>query len=316
MKRGWKIFWIVCAACACVGFVCCAASFALGVTIEAIEKRFPDGFGFVARSEDVNVGADDFDVDDYDIEYSDDVGGYSGHHEDEHHDSIDYDTEEPGNIIEGSKRLSFKNVNDLDVDVWAGELEVKTDTDLSGEIVIETVNVSEKLCLKCYMDGNELKMESRKKVLGINKGKAGKITIRMPAGIRFTEASLGLSAGRLYVEDIAADELSIDVGAGEGTVDSFKAYEADLECGAGTLIAAGAAEAEVDIGCGVGEIIYTAQGKESDYNYNIDCGVGEIICGTNSYTGLGRSKTVDHHGSKNMDLECGIGTVTVNFSEQ
>lgn len=314
MKRGWKIFWIVCAACAGIGFVCCAISLTLGVTIGAIENRFPNGFGFVLKSDDTYDSADAYEIDD--PEYPGDTAGYSGHHEDEHHDSIDYDTEEPGNIIEGSKRLSFNNVSDLDMDVWAGEIEAKTDTALSGEIVIETVNVSEKLCLQCYMDGNELKVVSKKKVLGINNGQAGKITIHMPADFQFTKASLGLAAGYLHVEDIAAKELSVDVGAGEGAVDSFQAYEVDLKCGAGMLVAAGAAEAEVDIGCGVGEIIYTAHGKESDYNYNIDCGVGEITCGTNTYTGLGRSKSVDHHGSKNMDLECGIGTVTVNFLEQ
>ncbi len=47
MKRGWKIFWIVCAACLAVGLVCCAASFAMGVTAEAIAGRFPNGIGFV-----------------------------------------------------------------------------------------------------------------------------------------------------------------------------------------------------------------------------------------------------------------------------
>ena len=43
MKRGWKIFWIVCAVCLVIGIVCCAASFVMGVTVEAIENRFPNG---------------------------------------------------------------------------------------------------------------------------------------------------------------------------------------------------------------------------------------------------------------------------------
>lgn len=288
MKRGWKIFWIVCAVCMGAGIVCCAISFTLGVTIEAIEKRFPDGFGFVTKSEDVYEDVEDYDVEDYDA----------------------------GDIIEGSKRLRFNNAGSLDVDVWAGQIDVKTDTSLSDEIVIETTNISERLGLKCYMDGNELKVVSRRKVLRVNNGKAGKIVICIPAGIQFSEASVGLSAGYLHIGDISADELSVDVGAGEGSVDSFRAYEAELNCGAGSLIAAGSAEKQVDIECGVGEIIYTAQGKESDYNYNIDCGVGEIVCGENTYSGLGRSKTIDHHGSREMDIECGIGSVAVNFSER
>ena len=49
MKRGWKIFWIVCAVCAGIGLVCCSIAFIMGVTVEAIENRYPNGFGFVGR---------------------------------------------------------------------------------------------------------------------------------------------------------------------------------------------------------------------------------------------------------------------------
>ena len=37
MKRGWKIFWIVCGVCVGAGLVCCMIAFVLGVSLEAIE---------------------------------------------------------------------------------------------------------------------------------------------------------------------------------------------------------------------------------------------------------------------------------------
>lgn len=328
MKRGWKIFWIVCAACLGIGFVCCAASFMMGVTVEAIENRFPDGFVINRdRYSDDSYSSDDaaddgYDYDGYDSDDYDDFDGdnYDGgtHHPEPHHDSGDdfYETGQPGNIIEGSKRLKFQNVSAIDAEVWAGEIEVMPDAGLSNEIIIDTTNISEKLRLRCYMDGNELKIVSAKKVFRVNDGKAGKILIRLPEGVSFEEVSMGLAAGYLHIGDIDTNELSVDVGAGEGVVDNFRAQEAELVCGAGSLTAAGAAGAEVDIECGVGEIVYTAHGKESDYNYEIECGVGEIVCGENTYSGLGRNKTIDHHGSREMDISCGIGTVTVNFSGQ
>lgn len=337
MKRGWKIFWIVCAVCLVVGIVCCAASFVMGVTVEAIENRFPNGFGFAMNSgkhyddgytgggaadddyaddgyEGNDYADDDYDGDDYVYDDYDD----GSHHPDAHHGTGDgyYETEEPGNIIEGSKRLSFQDVSAIDMEVWAGEIEVVPDAGLSRELIIDTDNINKKLCLRCYMDGNELKIESRKKLFGINDGKAGKILLRIPEGARFEEVSIGLAAGYLRIADIEANELSVDVGAGEGVIGNFRAIEAELDCGAGSLTAAGAAEAEIDIDCGVGEIVYTAYGKESDYNYEIDCGMGEIVCGESTYAGLGRNKTIDHHGSREMDISCGIGSVAVNFSGQ
>ena len=108
MKRGWKIFWIVCAACLAVGLVCCAASFAMGVTAEAIAGRFPNGIGFGMDhdrySDDNYIGDVPMDDDYADDGY--DNGDYDdgAHHPDVHHDLEDgyYETEEPGNVIEGS----------------------------------------------------------------------------------------------------------------------------------------------------------------------------------------------------------------------
>lgn len=304
MKRGWKIFWIVCAVCLAIGFVCCAASFVMGVTAEAIENCFPNGFGFVLNNDDYDDSYD-YDEDDYND---------SAHHPDSRHDGETdfYETGHPDNIIEGSKRLSFQNANAVDMEVWSGDITVMTDASLSNEITIDTDNINKKLRLRCYMNGNELKIVSAKRV----NVRGGKIVLCLPEGISFEEVSVGLTAGRLHIRDVDANELSVDVGAGEGIIDNFRAYEAALACGAGSLTAAGAAEGEVDIECGVGEIVYTAQGKETDYNYDIECGVGEIVCGENSFSGLGREQTIDHHSSREMNINCGIGTVAVNFSEQ
>lgn len=40
MKKGWKIFWIVCAVTAAIGFVCCVIAKVLGVTTDMIEGQF------------------------------------------------------------------------------------------------------------------------------------------------------------------------------------------------------------------------------------------------------------------------------------
>lgn len=44
MKKGWKIFWIVCGVTFISGLVCCIISLSLGVTTEAISMHFPKGY--------------------------------------------------------------------------------------------------------------------------------------------------------------------------------------------------------------------------------------------------------------------------------
>lgn len=340
MKRGWKIFWIVCGICTGIGLICCAAAFALGVTTEAIENRFPNGIGIVRKGidskshyyyDDDDYDDDDYDDDDYDDDYSDDDDGdyasddngyYSGgsrHHNEDFH-CANHTAEAVTNagsstdIVYGTGSQKFTGVNSIDVYMWGGVIEVDNASDSPDEIGVETDNISKRLGLRCYMDGNELKIETKKKVLGV-KNMGGRIILHVPPNYRFQEMELSLVAGYLHVDDICSDEFSADVGAGEGVVENFTAAEADLECGAGSLTAVGTAERKIDIDCGVGEIVYTAGGREKDYNYKIDCGVGEIVCGEASYSGIGAEKTISNNAAKDMDISCGIGSVAVNFSE-
>ena len=52
MKKGWKIFWIVCGITAAVGLICCVAAFAMGVTAEALEAKFPYGIGWGSHQDE------------------------------------------------------------------------------------------------------------------------------------------------------------------------------------------------------------------------------------------------------------------------
>lgn len=290
MKNGWKIFWIICGGCVGVGLICCMAAFVMGVTIETIEDRFPDGFSipFHTHHAVISVITDD-----------------------------EYEEKDGVSVTEGDDVQSFANVRSIDMYVCAGEVEVRRVSDTSDKITVETVNVDKRLKLQYYMDGDELKIKTRKKLVNVNNAdRIGKIYISIPENYPLKDAELDLLAGSLYVEDISAEELSVDVGAGEAVIDKFTADEADFNCGTGSLITAGNVRKEVDIECGIGSITYTAQGSQTDYNYKIACGIGEVICGESTYSGLGSEKKMENHASKEMAIECGIGKVIVNFSDE
>ena len=280
MKKGWKVFWIVSAILLALGFVCCIASVALGVTTEMIESRLPDGVHLVYDNPD---------------------------HED--------DEESSGTTLEGNSFQSFDGIREIDMAVGAGNVEIVSAPEGTGEVTVKTESVDKRLKLQCYMDGDELKIHTRKELSGLTDIKEGKIQISIPSDCVLGDVSIDVGAGKLYVEKILADYIGISVGAGEAKLAQFAVKELSMECGAGSIEASGEVREEADIECGMGEINYTAFGEEMDYNYGISCGIGEVVLGSKRFSGLGREADISNGASKNMFIECGIGSVAVNFSE-
>lgn len=266
MKTGWKIFWIVCGSAIAIGFVCCAIALGLGVTLDAIHGRFPDGFGYVGNGS---------------MKKAEDI------HE------------------------SFKGITEIDAELSAGEVSVcATDED---EVRVETRNLSQRLGFKCYVEGNELKLRTNKKLYRLNNLGRGTIKVYIPKEMKFDEVSFDMGAGTLTIDAIYADSFSVNVGAGEVEIAHFWANEGALECGAGTIDAKGDVTSDLEISCGVGEVEFTVYGQEADYNYDIDCAVGEVVCGNSDYSGIGGHRQIDNGADKDMDISTGVGSVTVKF---
>lgn len=267
MRRGWKIFWIVCGAALAVGFVFCAIAWTMGVTTDMMNNRFPNGIGWVSGDEGPRAE----------------------------------------NIHE-----TFTGVTEIDMELAAGKVEFVEGE--GSEIRVDTDDLSKRLGFKCYMDGSELKLSSKKRFSGVNNIGRGTITVRIPKEMTFDEVSLNMGAGTLTVGQIYTKDLSVEIGAGEVNLDRFQADEAKFECGAGTITAQGDVRSSVDIHCGVGSVAYTAAGREEEYNYEIECGVGEILCGDSSYSGLGKDRHIDNNADKDISVEGGVGSVIIDFA--
>lgn len=292
MRKGWKIFWIVCAAVFCLGAVFCITGRILGVSFYDIEMEWGDGNLLVFGMDDGGDGtvlASKI-TDEREYGYGERAG-------------------EPG--IE----KSWSGIRKIDVDAAGIQLQVMASPD--ENVHVEAVNVDKKLQFKCTQDQDELKITTTKKLRTINRidGYAT-VWLLIPEG-ELEELELNNDAGEVYVAEAEAAEFSLNVGAGQAVVDSFTAREADLECGAGQITAMGTIQSEGDIGCGVGEIDLTLIGDKGDYTYNVDCGIGEVAVDGESIGGIGVSKSGDngHQGKKELSIECGVGSVSVNFTE-
>ena len=266
MRRGWKIFWIVCGVVVIIGFIFCAIAWAMGVTTNMVYDRFPDGIGWV--SSDSGPSAE--------------------------------------NIHE-----TYTGVKEIDMDLAAGKVEIVEGE--GSEIRVDTDHLSKGLGFQCRMEGNELKLTSKKRFTGVNNIGRGTSTIEIPKEMTFEEVSLSMGAGTLDVRSIYTRELSVEIGAGEVNLDRFQADEAEFECGAGSITATGDVRSSADIHCGVGSIVFTALGREEEYNYNIQCGVGEVMCGDDTYSGLGKERHIGNDADKDISVEGGVGSVIIDF---
>lgn len=206
---------------------------------------------------------------------------------------------------------TFTGVTGIDLDLAAGKVEF-VDGD-GSEVRVDTDNLSKRLGFRCYMDGNELKLTSKKRFSGVNNIGRGTITVQIPKEMTFEEVSLSMGAGTLEMNHIYTRDLSVEIGAGEVILDHFQADEAEFECGAGSITAGGDIRSSADIHCGVGSIVYTASGREEEYNYDIECGVGEVICGDNHFSGLGKDQHIDNDADKDISVEGGVGSVIIDF---
>lgn len=267
MRKGWKIFWIVCGIVMVIGLVCCAVAWGMGVTTGMLHDRFPYGIGWI-------------------------------------------DDEDDGRDAENIHE-SFKGTAGIDMELSAGN--VRFVTGEGSEIRVETEGLSQRLGFRCYQEGKELKLSSKRKFNHIGNIGRGTITVYIPKEMTFEEVSLNMGAGTLSIESIYARDLTVEVGAGEVTIEQFQADEAQFECGAGTISAKGDIRSQADLHCGVGSIVYTAAGREEEYNYDIECGVGEIVCGDSSYSGLGKDRSIDNDADKEINIEGGVGSVIVEF---
>ena len=126
-----------------------------------------------------------------------------------------------------------------------------------------------------------------------------------------------MGAGTVYLNrDIETEKLSVEMGAGEfDSKNPVTAEEADLDIGTGSMTFADLSAKKISGECGLGELDLTMTGIQEDYNYDLGCGVGNLNVGSDSYSGLGREKSISNTGAdRKLNLECGSGNVSVDFS--
>ena len=253
-------------------------------------------------------------------EWDDDHDDYDDIDDDDYveHDGMEYSAEvgqknmEPAAV--GNESSTDGTVYQLKYQPTKLDIELKYD-----DLILEE---GDSFCVRVYDDSGKnvtvkessdtLKVRSTKKL-----SKNRKVCIFYPEDVKLQELEIEMGAGTVYLNrDIETEKLSVEMGAGEfDSKNPVTAEEADLEIGTGSMTFADLSAKKISGECGLGELDLTMTGTQEDYNYDLECGVGNLDVGSDSYSGLGREKTISNKGAdRKLDLECGMGNVSVDFS--
>ena len=224
MKKGWKIFWIVCASVAGLGLVLAIAGAVMGATFGSVQAALWDSGHRVEQTVEQSVERidpidDEFDEDDYDDDdFTDDV-----------------DLEERfanASVITNGSTFSLEGIQQLDVDL--SHLKVVLQESTGTELEFETSNIPLRVAGELVMlkEGNELEIQIRDEnnwkpiMRGLGNTPAPTLTMKIPKG-KLTQMSFSIGGGVFEAEQLHVGELEVEVGAGVVNLQNLQANTAE-----------------------------------------------------------------------------------------
>lgn len=278
MKTWKKVLLIISGIALVMGICCVIIGFSLGVNFKEIKSIVTDGhYNFVSW---------DWDWDEWPR-----WGNSRGDHDDDLSDKED----------------SFSGIKNLEIDVRYSKVVLEENNGSDIKVSANNINISK---FSAKSDGRTLKIEDKtKRMVG-----SSEIIISIPKGTDFDEVSMEVDAGEVLIDALNAREFSAEIGGGRLSVSGvLSATEIDCSVGAGQIEVQKLSGSDIELECGAGQVKVVLDGSQEDYYLEGKC-VGEIKFGTESYGSIGK-KISEGTGSKNINVECGVGQINIQFAK-
>ncbi len=217
------------------------------------------------------------------------------------------------------------SVTDVSLNVGGASFHVKESTDEQYHVEAESVSK-----FQAYIEDECLYIKTLKS--STSAMDVSKVTLYVPEVCQLDSLSVDLGAGEIALENINAAKQNLTVGAGQITLKNVEAQTLTVEVGMGELIATGmnvdnvnaevgmghmllkgAINQEANIECAMGSVEVECEGTEADFNYDIDGAMGEVKVGNRQYAGVAQEQKINNNASKNMKLECAMGSLVIDF---
>lgn len=142
---------------------------------------------------------------------------------------------------------------------------------------------------------------------------ASKVSFDRVAG---KDIELNVSAGALSWDSLSATEFSIHTSAGTVSGENTMITgESDIKVSAGNIEFTGVLGTETEIEMSAGKVEVTLLDSYTDYNYEISCAGGSVNVGKEKVEGVAKRAELRNGAAKQMDIECSVGAVKINFEE-
>lgn len=141
---------------------------------------------------------------------------------------------------------------------------------------------------------------------------SGKIILYIPKE-KLNSAEILVGAGELECNGMTADSLNIEVGTGEGKIAFGQFDKCDIDVGVGELDIENTTVNNMNIDCGMGEVKAELNNSYSDFDYKLKVGAGEIELDSKKYIGLSEAVNISNNAGKTIDIDCGMGEVSISF---
>ena len=178
-------------------------------------------------------------------------------------------------------------VSEMDIEVDRGSVRVISSAqaeDISVRIKDETGRA------RCYLDDDKLKIERGEFK---SSRKEAKIEVIVPENYYF-------------------DKVEVEAGAAACEINGIVTRK--LESGVSSMAFTGRVDEKLEVETGVGVTSVKLTGSREDYNYKIQCGAGSVNIDGDQYSSLGVERKIDNRAARSMELECGVGTIEVQFT--
>lgn len=130
----------------------------------------------------------------------------------------------------------------------------------------------------------------------------------------FSVHDTNAGSATVYLPEKAYKKIALSIGAGTAVSEmTLQAEKVELEVGMGTLEATVDASKKLTVDVGMGAAYLTVNGSEEEYDTDISVGAGNVACGSYEFSGLSQEYTTDKGAGKKLEIDCGMGSVDVDF---
>lgn len=198
--------------------------------------------------------------------------------------------------------FSKYDVDKLVLDVGAAEVVISEKT---GQKDIGVYVNDGKFDIK--LEDETLYIESKEKT-GDNQ-----LEVYFPVDFFFEDVGVFMGASNIEFQGLIAESLYAEIGAGKMNVQDGKVDECSVDLGMGNFEYEGIITGECTLECGMGNMELCLEGEKESFNYEIDCAAGNVTVGNENFGGVVSDREIDNGADRDMDIDCGMGNVTIIF---